>query len=334
MFQWSVPNSLRGHPEAEPRDQTLVAAWLIGVAGLCALLVLALHQIFVMTPRGQLVDSAALQGAQIGRQRIIDPVRQILDVVSVGSLAAAGLLAGAVALLRKRWLLAAVVLVTVVGSNVTTQLLKYQLFTRPDFGFATQGASYNTLPSGHTTVAMSVAVAAVLVSPARLRGVVSVAAATYAAATGVATLSAGYHRPSDAVAACLVVGAWAAALCALIVLVSAPPTAEPSMGNRSYPYVALLLGGAGAVLLAAGGLGTYVTAKAVPVDGDRARLLLAYGAGGALIAGTALAVLAALLVVVHRVVPPLPERLPAPSPLSYPGPASEDRFGGRHAGLG
>lgn len=292
--------------------------WLIGVAGLCALLVLAIHQVFVMTPRGQLVDSAALQGAQIGRQRIIEPVRQILDVVSVGSLAAAGLLAGAVALLRRRWLLAAVVLATVVGSNVSTQLLKYQLFSRPDFGFATQGASYNTLPSGHTTVAMSVAVAAVLVSPARLRGVVSVVAAAYAAATGVATLSAGYHRPSDAVAACLVVGAWSAGLCALIVLVSGPPAPEPSMGDRSYPYTALLLGGGGATLLAAGAIGTYVTAKAVPVDGDRARLLLAYGAGAALIAGTALAVIAALLVVLHRVVPPLPERLSSAQPAFLP----------------
>lgn len=295
-----------------------MAAWLIGVAALCALLVLALHQVFVMTPRGQLVDSAALQGAQIGRRRIIEPVRQILDVVSVGSLAAAGLLAGAVALLRRRWLLAAVVLTTVVGSNVSTQLLKYVLFTRPDFGLATEGVSRNTLPSGHTTVAMSVAVAAVLVSPARLRGLVSVVAAAYAAATGVATLSAGYHRPSDAVAACLVVGAWAAGLSALTVLVSAPAPAEPSMGNRTFPVVALLLGGAGAVLLAAGALGTYVTATSVPVDGDRARLLLAYGAGAALIAGTALAVVAALLVVMHRVVPPLPDELAAPEPAFLP----------------
>jgi len=297
---------------AEPQiDRDRAAAWLLGVAAGCALLVLVVHYVFVATARGQLVDSAALQGAQIGRQHIIGSVQRVLDVVSVGALAAAAILAGAVALLRRRVLLAGVAVVTVVGSNLTTQLLKHLLFQRPDLGLATQGVSENTLPSGHTTVAMSVAAAAVLVAPPRLRAVVALVAAGYGAATGVATLSAGYHRPSDAIAAALVVGAWSAGLAALGIVIAPQdeaPTDHASDEAAGHPYVASLLGGAAAVLLLVGALATYVTARSLPGTLERAHLLLAYAGGAALIAGSAFAVVAALVVVVHRIAPPLPQR--------------------------
>lgn len=309
------------------------AAWLLVVAAGCALLVLAVQHVFVMTPRGQLVDAAAYEGSHIGRQRIIEPVHEVLNVVSVGALAAAGLIAASVALLRRRLPLAALALGTVVGSNVTTQLLKTRLFDRPDLG-VTKGMAANTLPSGHTTVAMSVAAVAVLVAPARLRGAVALAAAAYGAATGVATLSAGYHRPSDAVAACLVVGAWAAGLAALSVVV-APRAGADAIDDRSddpindriddrggepvtdpgHPVVAGLLGGGAAVLLGGGAAATYVTAGSLPADLDRAQLLLAYGGGAALIAGTALAVVAALVVVAHRIAPARPRRPGAATPI-------------------
>ena len=292
-------------------DRDPAATWLLVVAAGCALLVLVVHYVFVATTRGQLVDSAALQGAQIGRQHIIGSVQRVLDVVSVGALAAAAILAGAVALLRRRVLLAGVAVVTVVGSNLTTQLLKHLLFQRPDLGLATQGVSENTLPSGHTTVAMSVAAAAVLVAPPRLRAVVALVAAGYGAATGVATLSAGYHRPSDAIAAALVVGAWSAGLAALAIVIAPQdeaPTDHASDEAAGHPYVASLLGGAAAVLLLVGALATYVTARSLPGTLERAHLLLAYAGGAALIAGTAFAVVAALVVVVHRIAPPLPQR--------------------------
>lgn len=273
----------------------------------CALLVLAVDHVFVLTERGQLVDSAALEGAGIGRARIIEPVHRVLDVVSVGSLAAAGLLAGAVALLRRRYLLALVAVSVVVASNVTTQLLKYHVLDRPDLGTVVEGMRGNTLPSGHTTVAMSVAAAFVLVAPARLRAVTAVLAAAYGAVTGVATLSAGYHRPSDAIAACLVVGAWASGLGALGALVVPSRTLVPRLGS-GHRVAASMLGAGAVVLIGAGSLATWATARALPGELDRAQLLLAYASGAAMIAGTALAVVASLVVVVHQIVPPLPER--------------------------
>ena len=300
-------------PTSLEQDRQRAALWLLLVAGGCALLVLAVDHVFVLTARGQLADSAALEGAQIGRGRIIEPVHQVLDVVSVGALATAGLVAGGVALLRRRVALALVAVTTVVGSNLTTQLLKHVVLQRPDLGVTTLGMTGNTLPSGHTTVAMSVAAAALLVAPARSRGVVAVLAAAYGAATGVATLSAGYHRPSDAVAAALVVGAWAAGLGALVVVAQPPPAAddpEPDEHEvgRGHPVVATLLGGAAVTLLGVGATATYLTARSLPADLDRAGLLLAYGGGAAMIAGTAVAVVAALVVVVHRIAPPLPAR--------------------------
>ena len=292
-------------------DRDRAVAWLLGVAAGCALLVLAVHYVFVATARGQLVDSAALQGAQIGRQHIIEPVQRVLDVVSVGSLAAAAVVAGAVALLRRRVVLAGVAVMTVVASNVSTQVLKQLLLERPDLGLTTQGLTENTLPSGHTTVAMSVAAAAVLVAPSRMRAAVALVAASYGAATGVATLSAGYHRPSDAIAAALVVGAWAAGLAGLAVVVApdVDPGQVPGRGT-AHPYVATLLGGTAAALLLFGAVATYVTARSLPGSLDRPHLLVAYAGGAALIAGTAFAVVAALVVVVHRVAPPLPQRTP------------------------
>ena len=306
VFAWDVPTSLE-------QDRQRAALWLLLVAAGCALLVLAVDHVFVLTARGQLVDSAGLEGAQIGRTRIIEPVHTVLDVVSVGALAAAGLVAAGVALLRRRVPLALVAVGTLVGSNVTTQLLKHTVLQRPDLGIATLGMTGNTLPSGHTTAAVSVAAAALLVAPARLRGVVAVVSAAYGAATGVATLSAGYHRPSDAVAAALVVGAWAAGLGAIVV-VAQPPTApdeteaDEHEARRGHPVVSTLLGAAAATLLGVGAVATYVTARRLPSDLDRPGLLLAYGGGAALIAGTAVAVVAALVVVVHRIAPPLPVR--------------------------
>ena len=73
----------------------------------------------------------------------------------------------------------------------------------------------NSYPSGHTTVGMSVAVAAMLVVPRRLLLPTALGAGLFGSAFGVAVVAAGWHRPSDAVGAFLVVIAVAAACAAL-----------------------------------------------------------------------------------------------------------------------
>ncbi len=130
----------------------------------------------------------------------------MLDVVSIPFVIVVVLVTMLMAVLRRRVALAAQVAALVIGANVTTQILKSYL-VRPDLGLADRIA--NSLPSGHTTVAASAGAALVLAVPRRYRAVAAVVAAGYTTVTGVATLIAGWHRPSDAVAAIGVVLAWA-----------------------------------------------------------------------------------------------------------------------------
>jgi membrane-associated phospholipid phosphatase len=272
--------------------------------------------VFVRTARGQFADTIALAGNTIGRARVDHLVTQVLDAISVLSLLAATALIGFIALARRRVVLAGVAILLIVGSNVTTQFLKYIAIHRPDLGVENANISVNSMPSGHTTVAASVAVALVLVVPPRLRGLAAVLGAGYAALTGVATLSAGWHRPSDAVAALIVVGGWAAGAGLLLVLAGrdapSPPDAHPySRDSHPYPpdahpYAVVLLAGAGVALLAVAAMALWVSDQSFHTSVlqlGRRRLFAAYAGGAVGIAGTAALMMALVLSTVHEVVP-------------------------------
>src|SRR5690606_25579523 len=96
--------------------------------------------------------------------------------------------------------------------------------------------------------------------PRRWRPLVAVAGAAYTAATGVSTLVGQWHRPSDVVAAILVVLAWGAGVCALSTwssLDAAPAGSGRSALEPGSSGAAglLLLGAAGTGVLAVGALG-------------------------------------------------------------------------------
>jgi len=197
-------------PAARRRGAPLLA---LLVAAASAVGVGVLHRVFVATTSGQWVEYAAYQGARYGQSRLWQVAERVLDVVSVGFILVVLLTAMAIAVLRRRWLLAVQVAVLMAGANLTTQLLKGYVLDRADLGVP---AGYgNTLPSGHTTAAGSVAAALLLVVPPRVRPWVAVLGAGYTAVTGVSTLVGQWHRPSDVVAAVLVVLAWTAVACVL-----------------------------------------------------------------------------------------------------------------------
>ncbi|MEK8225977.1 hypothetical protein NKG05_07730 [Oerskovia sp. M15] len=123
---------------------------------------------FVATEQGQHLDQAALRGSDYGRGTLWSLGEPVLDVVSVSFVVLGLGTAMGIALLRRRWGLAVQVAFVVVGSNITTQLLKKSVLERPDMVGGWGGS--NTLPSGHTTVAASVAVALLLVVPAGTTG--------------------------------------------------------------------------------------------------------------------------------------------------------------------
>lgn len=189
-----------------PRVTAFVAAAVSAVA------VWVTWRFFVDTAAGQQLDRAAFSGAVYGQGRLWHYAYSVLDVVSVSFVVLGLAVAMGIALVRRRWWLAVQVAVVVVGANVTTQFAKYVVFDRENL---IGGRSWpNTLPSGHTTVAASVAVAVLLVVPRAWRPVVAVLGGAYAAATGIATLIGQWHRPSDVVAALFVVAAWTTAVCA------------------------------------------------------------------------------------------------------------------------
>jgi membrane-associated phospholipid phosphatase len=122
-------------------------------------------------------------------------------------------LVAAVAILRRRPRLALIAAASIAISLISTEFLKLVLLERPPLV-----PSYifdNSYPSGHTTVGMSVAIAAMLVVPRRLLLPTAVGAGLFGSAFGVAVVAAGWHRPSDAIGAFLVVLSVAAACAAI-----------------------------------------------------------------------------------------------------------------------
>lgn len=292
-------------------------AWRAAVAAVGLLAAAAFWvtwRVFVTTYEGQLLDQAALEGAELGRNRLWLVAEPVLDVISVPFIAAVLVVAVVVALVRRRWLLAAQVALLIAGANISGQLLKDGLLDRPDLDV---GRLPNTLPSGHTVAAASCAVALVLVVPRRWRALVAVGAALYAAGTGVSTLVGQWHRPSDVIAAVVLVLAWT---CLVRALGPSGSRGTPRDHRRESTAASLLVG-AGLVAAAASALAAQRTLEAlhaVPYQHrstgleERADLLTAY-AGGTLAVVAATGVVVALVLLVLRVTEPGPPR-PADDP--------------------
>lgn len=275
-------------PRTSPRPGAVLAA-----AGLVIVLagvgIWACWRVFVATAAGQRVDQLVMTGALHGRTRLWRLAEPVLEPVSVTFVAVVLGVAVVIAVLRRRWTMAFAVAVLVGGANLTTQVVKYWLLDRPDLG---EAANYgNTLPSGHTTVAVSVSAALLFVVPPRGRPWVAVLGVLYATATGWSTLIGQWHRPSDVVAAVLVTVAWFAVACALLVLVPARESTATRLiavggpargsGARALAVLLVVLGGAAGFVAALGlgaswGLDEHV--------GTREQLV-AYGGGVAGIAG-------------------------------------------------
>ncbi|ROS25955.1 PAP2 superfamily protein [Cellulomonas sp. PhB150] len=271
-------------PVSDRRPVPLVAVSAV-VTVVSVVGVYVLWRVFVDTYAGQSVDQAAIEGAAYGQTQLWRVAEKVLDVVSVGLIAAVLLGAVVIAVVRRRWELAVQAAVVMIGANLTTRVLKEYVFERPELGVP--GGYGNTLPSGHTTAAASISVVLMLVVPPRVRPWAAALGAAYTTATGVSTLIGRWHRPSDVVAAVLVVLAWTAATCALAVLV--PRWANPvdrSSVPRATRATLVSLVVVGAVAGAVAVVALSATWSRVPDVTSRSDLLTAY-LGGA--AGTAAA---------------------------------------------
>lgn len=268
---------------------------------------------FIHTATGQRLDETAFRGSAIGSSTLWRGAEPVLDIVSVPFVVAVLTAAALIAIVRNRPLLALQVTVLVGGANITTQVLKRVVIDRETLAAEVGGAT-NSLPSGHTTVAASVAAALVLVVPRRARPLVALLGAGYTALTGVSTMIGGWHRPSDVVAAVAVVLTWAGLTTALTALGSPERVATGAAADVSTKLVTALFGVTALGAAAVAGSALLRTRDrlngAVPIT-DRSDLATAYvGAAFGVVAATALAFAAVLLA--HQVA----SRPPATSPPS------------------
>ncbi|WP_299035948.1 phosphatase PAP2 family protein [uncultured Pseudokineococcus sp.] len=286
-----------------PRDDAPAGPVLpLLLALLAAAGVVGLWLGFVTTGPGQVVDEIAFAGSARGRDLLDDQAMTVLSVVSEGTLALGLLLLVVLAVLRRRLPLAVASVLVVGGANVSTQLLKKVLLERPDLGLG----DANSLPSGHTTVAATLAVALVLVVPVAVRSTAAVLGAVYAAATGVSTLVAGWHRPSDVAAALLVVAAWTGLAVAGLRLHGGAPVRGP---DRRAVWVLLVAAGSAAVLVGLAAMtaaalvldaGGTVVVESAGQDAGRTVQLLSYAGGVLAGAGGSAALLGTSLALLHR----------------------------------
>lgn len=208
----SSPESASGLGSAfAPPSGNAARAWSGVLAVLAAVAVHTVYLFFVTTVRGQQVEELVLNQSTHGHL-IWSLGRPVLNVVSVAFVALGLAVVVVICFVRRRWALALQVAVLVGGANLTTQLLKDHIYSRPAL---LPGWIYsNSLPSGHTTVAASVSVALLIAVPRNFRPVAAVLGAGWTMITGVSTLAGRWHRPSDVIASVLVVMVWALAVCA------------------------------------------------------------------------------------------------------------------------
>ncbi|RJT83114.1 phosphatase PAP2 family protein [Arthrobacter cheniae] len=175
-------------------------------AAVCAAALGWTYWAFVQTTTGQFADESAWQEAGVAAPDTQLPFLRFLDTLPTISVVIAAAAILFVAVRRHRYGAAAIAVAVIVASNLTTQLLKNVVFDRPDRGVAT--LDFNSLPSGHTTLAASAAAAVFIIMTPRWRPFAAAVGGAYSVLAGVATYINLWHRPADVVAALLVVGIW------------------------------------------------------------------------------------------------------------------------------
>ncbi|MGE0029262.1 MAG: phosphatase PAP2 family protein [Thermoleophilia bacterium] len=198
-------------------DRSRAAGALAAYGLLAAAAATVVGLVAVGTRTGQLWDDAGRGGASPWDQpEVYRGANSLLDTISTTTLAILGAGIIVLALLRGRPRLAVAAGVVLLGANVTAQVLK-RAFDRPDLvlGWSTEPGAF---PSGHTTVAMSLAMALMIVVPPSVRWPAALGGCAYAAAVGVAVIAIDWHRPSEVVGAYLLVVAWTALTMAVVTL--------------------------------------------------------------------------------------------------------------------
>jgi membrane-associated phospholipid phosphatase len=263
--------------------------------------VVACYRVFVGTSLGQLVDTAAMRGADVHHPRVVEVLNRTLNGTTLASLVLVCLAAAAIGAVRRRLDLAIGAALLVIGANLTSQLLKTHLHRANLDDFPAP----NSFPSGHTTAAASVAFALILALPHAIRGMVALIGATYVTVIAVATVWAAWHRPSDTVAGLLIVLAWGGLVSGVI---RARRLRRPGLVGRPTRLTTMLFTVVGAICAVGGVLGLGAVALSQRVTPDLVSGRFAFLAGSAAITA---AVAGTFLIWVRLAAGDMPSATPA-----------------------
>ena len=186
--------------------------WRLAVVA--PVLLVLTYLFFVRTEIGQNFDDIAFDGRAVEDPEVTRIANELLHTVTRSTLI---ILTGAIvlfALARRRMLLAVAAGAAITASVVTTEVLKHFL-DRPQLDDVA-GIAFNSFPSGHATIGMSLSLGIVMVAPRRWRWVAMLVAAALAIGFGVGVLATGWHRPSDTIGAYLVCTTWFSVATALL----------------------------------------------------------------------------------------------------------------------
>lgn len=265
----------------------------IAAAVVSGTLVWLLWWTLVTNKPGQTIEALALEGSRIGSWRLDDQADQLLGTVSIPMLAGTVVAVLLIGILRGRWLAGVAAATAVAGANVTTQVLKYQVFERDDLLKLGSWNGANTLPSGHTTVAAAGLVGLILVVPPMLRSLTTAIGVVGVSAYGFATLVNHWHRPSDVAAAVLVACTWGY-LAVAAIRIDERIGRVRDVGHRpgATSVILVMFSICGLALAAAAGFMAWNTE---PQSGDRTIAFIAYVGGVSALVGVTCGGFGALL---------------------------------------
>lgn len=224
--------------------------YLLAGAGLFALLLVAGFFAFVWTAPGQALDNRAYFGHEAIERAALAYDEDLLRVVSVRALFGVAAVLFLISLVRRRVLTGLVVIAALACAVEGAELFKKHLPRQElaaDYGPVPAYFIGDTYPSGHTTIGTSVALAFLLLLPARWRPWLAAAAGWISASYATAVLFVGWHRPSDALGGILWSGL-CMALAAAAVLAVRQRNVRPGPACRPALALSALLGIAGCTL--------------------------------------------------------------------------------------
>ena len=184
--------------------------FLLGLAAASAAGALAVWLAAFAVPGGRALDGRALAAFTGAAGAAGAPsVHGIAELADPWPFAIAGAALIAIALARRRVLMAAAVPAILLAASLTTQVLKPALADERVVDLPGVAAVYpGSWPSGHATGAMSLALCLVLVAGPRMRPLAALLGAGYAIAVGYALVALRFHLASDVLGGYLVAAAF------------------------------------------------------------------------------------------------------------------------------